>query len=45
MNLDYQGQNLQGYSFVNMDLREANLENTKLDNIVYDKNTKYFEML
>lgn len=72
--LNFQGQNLQGRTFVNMDLRGANfkdanlvgvdfrgsdlrgvnfqganlfgsdLENTLLDDVIYDYNTKYYEM-
>lgn len=72
--LNFQGQNLQGRTFVNMDLRGANfkdanlvgvdfrgsdlrgvnfqganlfgsdLENTLLDDVIYDHNTKYYEM-
>ena len=73
-NLNFQDQNLQGRSFVNMDLRGANFKNANLegvdfrnsdlrganieganlfgsdlegallDNIIYDENTKYYEM-
>ena len=72
--LNFQGQNLQGRVFVNMDLRGANfkdadldgvdfrgsdlrgvnfqganlfgsdLENTLLDNVIYDHHTKYYEI-
>lgn len=74
MELNFQGQNLQGRAFINMDLRGStfknanlvgvdfrgsdlrgvnfqganlfgsNLENTLLDNILYDENTKYFKL-
>ena len=41
---DFRGSDLRGANFQGANLFGSNLENTLLDDIVYDENTKYFQM-
>ena len=41
---DFRGSDLRGVNFQGANLFGSNLENTLLDDIVYDENTKYFQM-
>lgn len=42
--VDFRGSDLRGVNFQGANLFGSDLENTLLENVIYDKNTKFFEM-